>query len=212
VRRARKPIVGYSDLTSLLVFVTQRCGLVAFHGPTVAGRLSGGTAAYHPDSLLRLLTEPEAAGAFRPESLGVLRAGEAAGPLFGGTITQLCASLGTPFAFAPPKGSVLFLEDVNERPYRIDRQLTQLRQANILDAAAAIVFGQLPGCDEPGGEPAAREVVRTLLDGFPGPVLWGFPSGHTSGPAWTLPLGVEVRVIGDPAAPALVVEEGAVAE
>ena len=73
------------------------------------------------------------------------------GPFFGGTIAQLVASLGTPFAFDPPEGCVLFLEDVNERPYRIDRMLTQLRLSGVLGRARALVFGEMRGCDEPGG-------------------------------------------------------------
>ena len=81
--------------------------------------------------------------------------------LVGGTITQLAASLGTPFAFAPPPGCVLFLEDVGERPYRMDRLLTQLKLAGILGRAAAIVFGELRGCDEPGGTRAIRDSSAT---------------------------------------------------
>ena len=74
---------------------------------------------------------------------------------------------------------MLFLEDVAERPYRIDRMLTQLRLAGILDAASAIVLGEFPDCDEPRGEPSARAVLADLLKDFNGPVVYGFPSGHT---------------------------------
>jgi muramoyltetrapeptide carboxypeptidase len=123
-------------------------------------------------------------------------------------MTQLTASLGTPYAFDPPAGCVLFLEDVNERPYRLDRMLTQLRLAGLLSRAVALVFGEMRGCDEPGVTLLARDVVRRLTVDFPGPVLYGFPSGHTAGPAWTLPLGVRVRVVTAP--PAIVVEEAPV--
>lgn len=210
ITQARKPIIGYSDLTSLLQFVTLDCGLVAFHGPTVTGRLSGGPARYDVGSFVRLLTRLEPVGELAPEGVCVLRPGEAGGILLGGTLTQVCASLGTPFAFAPPPGFVLLVEEINERPYRVDRMLTQLRLAGILERAAAIVFGEMPGCDEPAGAPAAKAVVSDLLASFPGPVLFGFPTGHTTGPAWTLPLGVHVRVIADDR-PRLIVEEAAVA-
>ena len=103
---------------------------------------------------------------------------------------------------------MLFIEDVGERPYRIDRMLTQLAQAGILARAGALVFGELPSCDEPGGEHAIRDVLFDLVRGFDGPVLFGFPSGHTTGPTWTLPFGVRARVITSPAA--VVIEEGAV--
>jgi muramoyltetrapeptide carboxypeptidase len=124
-------------------------------------------------------------------------------------MTQLLASLGTPFDFKPPPGSVLFLEDVAERPYRLERMLTQLQQAGILGRTAGLVFGELLQCDEPNGGTTARGVLAEVLHDFPGPVLVGLPSGHTSGPAMTLPLGVDVRLIAD-RRPRLVVEEAAV--
>jgi muramoyltetrapeptide carboxypeptidase len=119
------------------------------------------------------------------------------------------ASLGTPFAFSPPKGHVLFLEDVGERPYRLDRMVTQLRQSGLISRASAVVVGELPQCDESSGDPTARSVIAELFDDFPGPVLVGFPSGHTTGPALTLPLGVSCRVIGGRRA-RFVIEEAAV--
>lgn len=210
VRAARKAIIGYSDLTALLSWVTLGCGVVSFHGPTVAGRLARGAAGYDRDTFVRLLTDPSPLGPVDAPGVEVIVRGEAAGPLVGGTLTQLAASLGTPFAFYPPAGCVLFMEDVNERPYRLDRMLTQLRLAGVLERAAALVFGEMVGCDEPGGEPTAREVLARLVAGFPGPVLFGFPSGHTRGPAWTLPLGVRVRVRARGTTGALIVEEPAV--
>jgi muramoyltetrapeptide carboxypeptidase len=208
-RRARKPFVGYSDLTSVLNFLTTCCQLVAFHGPMLEGRLSRGPAGYDADTFLRALCRPEPMGELAPPALEAIRAGDAHGRLFGGTLTQLLASLGTPFAFDPPAGYVLFLDEVGERPYRLDRMMTQLAQAGLLRRAAGIVIGELPNCDEPSGDPRGRAVMADLLADFPGPVLFGFPSGHTSGPAMTLPLGVHCRVIAS-ARPRLVVEEAAV--
>jgi len=209
VRRARKAFVGYSDLTALLTFVTGPCGVVAFHGPTVAGRLDRGPAAYDEATLLGSLMRAEPLGSLRAPGLAVVRPGEAVGPLAGGNLTQLAASLGTPFAFDPPPGAVLFVEDVNERPYRIDRLWTQLRLAGVIDRVSAVVFGEFPGCDEPGGDVSARDTLARLVGAFPGPVLFGFPAGHTPGPAKTLPLGVLARVVTG-AEPALVIEEAAV--
>jgi muramoyltetrapeptide carboxypeptidase len=148
-------------------------------------------------------------GELTPPGLESIRPGEAGGPLLGGTLTQLLASLGTPFAFAPPAGYVLFLDEVGERPYRLDRMVTQLRHAGLLARAAAIVIGELPKCDEPSGDPTARAVMADLFADFPGPVVIGFPSGHTVGPAMTLPFGVACRVIGGPR-PRLVIDEPAV--
>jgi muramoyltetrapeptide carboxypeptidase len=203
-----KAFIGYSDNTSLLTWLVQR-GIVSFHGPMLEGRLARGEAGYDRDSFRRCLCVPEPAGELLHPQLESLHDGEADGMLVGGTLTQLTASLGTPFAFDPPRGCVLFLEDVAERPYRLDRMLTQLRLAGILSRASAIVFGEMARCDEPGGDPAARDVIRELTGGFSGPVLFGLPSGHTSGATLTLPLGVRTRVIARSRA-AIVIEEAAV--
>ncbi len=90
-------------------------------------------------------------GRLAPEGLEILRPGEATGPLYGGTLTQLAASLGTPYRSIRRTGHVLVLDEVGERPYRIRRLLTQLGQCGVLARAAAVVFGQLPRCDEPDG-------------------------------------------------------------
>jgi muramoyltetrapeptide carboxypeptidase len=208
-RGAAKPFIGYSDLTALLTFLTIQCGVVAFHGPMLAGRLSRGEAGYHRDSFQRALCRPQPVGELTDEGLEVIRPGEARGILLGGTLTQLLASIGTPYAFDPPGGHVLFLDEVGERPYRLDRMVTQLRQTGLLARAAAVVIGQLPRCDEPSGEPTARAVMADLFADFPGPVLFGFPSGHTIGPAMTLPFGVDGRVVAG-TRPRLVIEEAAV--
>jgi muramoyltetrapeptide carboxypeptidase len=208
-RRACKPFIGYSDLTSILAFLTLGCELVAFHGPMLAGRLGRGAAGYDEDSFARALCRREPVGELAPAGLESIRIGEASGLLLGGTLTQLLASLGTPFAFAPPQGYVLFLDEVGERPYRLDRMVTQLRQAGLLARASAVVIGELPRCDEPSGDPTARAVMADLFADFPGPVLIGFPSGHTVGAAMTLPFGVTARVVTG-VLPRLIIEESAV--
>ena len=196
LRRARKALIGYSDITALLNLYA-RCGVVGIHGPMLERRLSLGPAAYDRASFLTLLTSPEPAGDLRPEQLDTFQEGVATGPLFGGTIAQLTAMLGTPWAFDPPKDCILFLEDVGERPYRIHRMLTQLAHAGVLACAKAIVFGEFPRFDEPGGQgPFIRDVLRDFTRGFPGPVVFNFPSGHTTGPTWTLPFGVRAEVTG----------------
>jgi muramoyltetrapeptide carboxypeptidase len=202
-----KLFVGYSDNTSLLSWLTCQCGITGLHGPMIEGRLAGG-AGYDRHSFLELLSGGRGLE-LAPEGLNVLRGGEASGPLFGGTITQLVASLGTPFAFDPPDGCVLFLEEVNERPYRIDRMLTQLQLSGVLARARAIVFGEMRGCDEPNGTVTALDAIARATGGYAGPVIAGFPSGHTTGPIWTLPLGVGVRISTRPK-PALLIEDAAV--
>jgi muramoyltetrapeptide carboxypeptidase len=209
VRRAGKPFIGYSDLTAMLTFHTLTCGMVAFHGPMLDRRLSRGADGYDANSFARALGRREPLGELTAPGVESVRAGEADGPLLGGTLTQLLASIGTPFAFNPPRGYVLFLDEVGERPYRLDREVTQLVQTGLLARASAVVIGELPNCDEPSGDLKGRAVMADLFADFPGPVLIGFPSGHTIGPAMTLPFGVNARVVAD-ARPRLVVEEAAV--
>jgi muramoyltetrapeptide carboxypeptidase len=192
---ARKALIGYSDITAIL-WLYQRNGLAAIHGPMIDRRISKGPSAYDEDSFRRVMMSSEPAGDLAPAQLEALKAGSATGVLTGGTLTQLMASMGTPWAFDPPEGSVLFIEDIGERPYRIHRMLTQAAQAGLFVHARAIVFGEFPGCDEPGGEPAIRDVLRDFTKDFRGPVLFNFPSGHASGPTWTLPFGVKAEITG----------------
>jgi muramoyltetrapeptide carboxypeptidase len=207
LRAARKAFIGYSDTTSLHVWLGSHLQVTSLHGPMIDGRLACGISHYDADSFLRgLTTEP--LGEMRSDSLEVVRRGEASGPLAGGTLTQLLASLATPYEFRPPAGHVLFLDEVAERPYRLQRMLVQLRLSGRLGQAAAVVFGQMPRCDEPGGGATALGVVAECLADFPGPVLFGLPSGHATSPLVSLPFGVRARVVAL-GAPAVVLEEAA---
>jgi muramoyltetrapeptide carboxypeptidase len=202
--------VGYSDLTTLHSWLGCQVGVTSIHGPMLERRLSVGTTAYDVASFLGSLTTTPL-GELTPDGLEGVRPGEAAGPLLGGTLSQLLGSLGTPYAFAPPQGYVLFLDEVGERPYRLDRMLVQATQAGLLARASAVIVGQLPSCDEPGSGVTGRAVVADALAAFPGPVLLGFPSGHTTTPLVTLPIGVHTRVVSGPT-PRVIVEESAVAQ
>jgi muramoyltetrapeptide carboxypeptidase len=204
-----KAFIGYSDTTSLLTWLTLQCQLVTFHGPMLEGRFARGEAAYDRDSFSRCLQRPEPIGEISHDGVEVLKSGEASGMLVGGTLTQLTASLGTPYAFDPPQGHVLFIDEVGERPFRIDRMLTQLRLSGLLGRASAVVFNELPKCDEPGGNLTARAVIADVMQDFPGPVLYGLRSGHTAGAMVTLPFGVRATVV-TTGRPGLMIEESAV--
>jgi muramoyltetrapeptide carboxypeptidase len=186
--------VGYSDLTSIHTWLNLHVGVTSVHGAMIDRRLARGHDAYDVDTFLRSLRS-EPMGELAPEGVESLRPGEATGILLGGTITQLAASLGTPYAFLPPQGTVLFLEDVGERPYRLQRLLMQLRLGGVLARATAVVVGQMTGCDEAGGAATVRSVFEEFFEDFPGPVIFGFPSGHTTAPLISLPFGVEARVV-----------------
>jgi muramoyltetrapeptide carboxypeptidase len=197
LQSARKPLIGYSDITALLCLYLQN-GLMAIHGPMADRRLSRGADGFDVDSFQRVVMSGAPAGELRPPQLEPMHAGNAAGILVGGTLTQLMALMGTPWAFEPPPDTVLFIEDIGERPYRIHRLLTQAAQAGVFKHARAIVFGEFPACNEPGGDPAIVDVLRDFTARLRVPVLFNFPSGHTGGPTWTLPFGVKVEVASGP--------------
>lgn len=210
VRAAQKPIIGYSDITALLMFTTQCAGLVSFHGPMLEARLAKGDQGYDHASFERALYHAEPMGECHVPQLETIVDGDASGVLLGGTVTQLLASLGTPYAFDPPHGYVLFFDEVGERPYRLDRMVTQLRQSGLLARASAVVVGELPRCDEPSGQFTGRSTMADVLSDFPGPVVLGFPSGHTTSPEQTIPFGVRARVVADHRAARVIIEEPAV--
>lgn len=208
LREARKIFIGYSDVTALLCLHLQH-DVACFHGAMIERRLARGELGYDKRSLLACIATAEPVGELAPPGVEVLKRGEARGPLVGGTLTQLVSLLGTPWAYVPPDGCVLFLEDVAERPYRIDRMLTQLKHTGVLGKASAIVFGEFPDCGEPSAEITVRHVAESFAKDCRGPVLFGFPSGHSHRPTWTLPFGVDARVVAN-GSPALIVEESAV--
>jgi muramoyltetrapeptide carboxypeptidase len=126
--------------------------------------------------------------------LRALRPGSASGVLYGGCLSLLVASLGTPYA-AQTEGKLLFLEDLGEKPYQIDRMLRQLRLAGKLDDVTGIIFGEMLDCASPGGSAELTErVIEAVLDWFPGPIAYGLRSGHVSRSNVTLPFGVEARL------------------
>jgi len=162
LRRRPRAYVGYSDLTPLLLAVVRRLGLVAFHGPLVGAELARGLTAGERESLLAAL-----AGRY-PTAVplgGWLREGAADGPLLGGCLSLLTATLGTDW-FPDLTGAVVFLEDVNEPPYRIDRMLTHLALSGNLDRIGGMIIGHLDGA---GGSPgSAGSVDSAGTAGFAG--------------------------------------------
>ncbi len=207
LRESRKALIGYSDITAILSFYLNH-GLTAIHGPMIDRRLAKGPEGYDEASFRRVTMAAGPAGELRPAQLETLHEGDASGVIVGGTLTQIAALLGTPWAMKVPSGAVLFLEDVSERPYRVHRMLTQLAQSGVLARAGALVFGEFRGCDEPGGRVLIRDVLREFTRGFPGPVLFGLPFGHTRGAPLSIPIGVRAHVTTSP--PSLVIEEAAV--
>ena len=168
-----KLVVGFSDVTALHALLAG-AGLRSIHGPVVTQL--GELALDDVESLFSLLEGGTGAPIDDLDSVGTTATVE--GHLVGGNIELVSSLVGTPWAYAL-RGNVLLLEEVGERPYRIDRQLTQLLLAGALDGVAAIVVGDLVQCDETEG-PTAREVVIERLRGLGVPILTGLPVGHGS--------------------------------
>ena len=180
-----KILVGYSDVTSLLSFATGKLGWVTFHGPMVATDLPDLRSADRAsllDALCGRASEPLRLGA-------TLRRGVAEGRLFGGCLSILVSLLGTPYA-VHLADRILFLEDVNEEPYSLDRMLTQLRHTGELARARGIVFGEMANC---GRRSDLLAVLRERTADLGIPVAFGAPSGHGRGKR-TIPLGARVRL------------------
>jgi len=192
VRANPKHLVGYSDVT-VLHLALDRLGLSSLHGPMVAWELADGETAYDKASLLCALTGEGVWGC--GDALRPLRAGAATGVLRGGCLSLLSACAGTPWALrTDERPTILFVEDVDERPYRVDRMLRQLRLSGALAGVRGLVFGEMRGC-RPGPEAGfeLEDVILEALAGLAVPVAIGLPSGHASGRNVTLPLGAEAR-------------------
>ncbi|HSF43105.1 MAG TPA: LD-carboxypeptidase [Thermoanaerobaculia bacterium] len=196
LRRHPRAYVGYSDLTPLLLGLVERLGLVSFHGPLVAAELARGLSAEEEESLLGAL-----AGRYPVEQpfTSTLREGEnggVSGPLLGGCLSLLAATLGTPF-FPDLEGSLVFWEDINEAPYKVDRMLTHLSLSGNLTNIEGMIVGHIEGAGEPGGEPAKTAewpaLVASNLSGFSWPLAWGLEIGHVA-PNRTLPVGLPARL------------------
>lgn len=194
-----KILVGYSDLTVLLTYFADAVGLVTFHGPMVAKDWA------HDDGVDMASWQAALAGTTVWEvNLGTgsgasgLVEGTAEGILYGGCLSILVASLGTPYKIHT-EGTILFLEDLGEKPYQIDRMLMQLKLAGKLDAVRGIVFGEMRDCTQnPDQGYTLEEVVLRIVGTLGVPVAYGVRSGHVTAGNITLPIGVraELRVRG----------------
>ncbi len=188
-----KVFVGYSDLTFLHSLLNGH-GLVTFHGPMVAKH--DFAEGLWDEASFRSATFGDTPYATRPGSTRVLRPGTGEGRLQGGCISILASGAGTPLAMRPdPEGTILFLEDLEERPYRIDRHLFQLRASGAFEGVRGIVFGDMQDCDPPAGaDYALVDVILEALAGLDVPIAIGLSSGHTRNPNVTLPFGARARL------------------
>ena len=193
IAESAKPLIGYSDLTAVQLWLLDQIQLPAFHGPMVAADFSREDGVHLPSLQAALAGQTYSVGA--AEGMRTLHPGRARGTLYGGCLSILVALLGTPYE-PQTEGKLLFLEDLNARPYQIDRMLWQLQQAGKLDGVKGIVFGEMLDCTSPGAAPELlEEVILRVFDDFQGPIAIGLRSGHVSRSNVTLTFGVEAELL-----------------
>ena len=215
--RHPKVVLGYSDITALLVPLHAATGLVTFHGPIARAAL-GPFSRWHLDRVTTSVSPAGRLGRLAPPSdvlvsssnrIVTLRGGRAEGPLVGGNLSLLQCLVGTPW-FPDLAGAILFIEDVGEDLYRVDRMLAHLRTVGALGKVAGVVVGRFTEMDRGGDDGALGfdEVLATYLEPLGIPVAHGFPIGHIE-EQWTMPIGVRARLDADAGEVELL--EGAVA-
>ncbi len=204
LRANPKVFVGYSDITALHLAIQKHARIVTFHGPVLISAFTdytqrGFRRALFEKRPLGALTNPPETNPLRPaHTCRTIRDGRARGPLTGGNLTLVTSTLGTPYEIET-RGRILFLEDVDEEPYGIDRMLTQLRLAGKLEQAAGIVFGECENCRPRDYKPSYEstfsfgEVLDRILGPLKVPVLAGLTIGHTDDQL-TLPIGLQASL------------------
>lgn len=192
---AAKIVLGYSDITSLQVFLWQTLGWVTFYGPMVASGFDESNG-YDRDSFSLALGQN--AGGWSIDLQGeALTSGSSEGILLGGCLTLVEATLGTPWEL-DTTGAILVLEDRGMRPYQVDRALMHLRQAGKFRKIRGLVLGEFPECAAPDGGENVRDVAMRVFTSAREtaslPLVFGVPAGHTRRAMLTLPLGVQARL------------------
>jgi muramoyltetrapeptide carboxypeptidase len=193
---ARNPkiVLGCSDITSLLTVITDRTGLVTFHGPMIAKDIAEGT---FDEKSWNACFGTESGWSIRSADLKVLQPGHAKGRLYGGCLSMLAASLGTPYQIETDD-TILFIEDVAEKPFRIDRMLMQLHLAGCLNRVRGFVFGEMLDCLPPTNETySLQQVITRVLSPYKVPIVFCLKSGHVSSGNITLPIGVQAELLAE---------------
>ncbi len=201
IKKNPKIFIGYSDITALHLAISQNCGLVTFHGPVAASTFSD----YSKKHVINMLMNPSApykielspdnvakeSNLFKTE---IITKGKCRGKIVGGNLSLLTALAGTPFALRNVKGKILFIEDVGELPYRIDRMLTQLRQSVDLHSLAGIALGVFEDCNPKNSDSQSLiDVIKDRLGDLKIPVIYGLSFGHIRD-QFTLPVGIEAEL------------------
>lgn len=201
IRDNPKIIMGFSDITALATAIFNNSGLVNFHGPVASSTFNKFTIDSLKKSIFLSAENPfEYLPYIEPSSI-VLAKGTAEGRLVGGNLSMLVATMGTPYELNT-KGSILFIEEILEEPYRVDRMITQLLLGGKLDDCNGIIMGHFTKCEATSksasfkAQFSLREVLEDRFQHLSVPVLYGFPFGHIL-EKLTIPFGIKARISTD---------------
>jgi muramoyltetrapeptide carboxypeptidase len=192
-----KIFVGYSDITALLIAIHQKTGLIVFHGPMVAPDFPNLTE-YTKNYMIKALMKIEPIGDVENPAEGpfirVINEGRAEGEIIGGNLSLIVSTLGTPYEI-DTKGKILFIEEVNEEPYRIDRMLTQLILSKKLSEAAGIIICEIRNYEQkvPKSTLTLDEVIQDRIGSIKVPAIYGLCCGHGLNKI-TIPIGVKASL------------------
>jgi len=198
IKKNPKIFVGYSDVTALQLAFFRRANLVTFGGPMLAVDFHSEVNPYTEENFWRTVTSTKKIGKVRlpeNETLLPLTGGKAEGEIIGGNLSLVLALLGTPY-FPKMKNKILFIEDVDEAPYRIDRMLNQLAIAGILGKISGVLLGEFTECEEKDQEKKSlklEEVLQNYLGDLNIPVIKNFPHGHRKANL-TIPFGISTKI------------------
>lgn len=200
-----KVFLGFSDITAMHLAISRNAGLVTFHGPMLLSALNKYSVDYLKKALFNTIPIGEivnpatSAGSRNSHHLRVLKPGKATGQLIGGNLSIVSSLMGTPYEI-DTKGKILFIEDVGEEPYRIDRMLVQLKLAGKFRDAAGIVIGECSECEYTKAshvwDHSLGEVLDRVFEDASVPVVYGYMFGHTTDQI-TLPVGVTAELDAD---------------
>lgn len=193
IRAHPKPFFAYSDHTAIQSWILDQIGLVAFHGPMAAADFSCESGVHLASFQAALTGGLVSVGA--EQGIRILRPGRARGTMYGGCLSILTASLGTPCA-PQTEGKLLFLEDIGVKPYQIDRMLRHMILAGKFEGVCGFIFGEMLNCVSAGtATDLLEQVILRVLEPFDVPIAIGLRSGHVSGGNVTLPFGIEAELL-----------------
>lgn len=194
IKRNPKIFMGFSDITTLLNYIYSYCNLITFHGPMESSNLKDNETLNSFIKTLMKGTKPYELRNPPNKKIKILNKGVAKGQLVGGNLALITSTLGTPYEI-DTNGKILFIEEVEEEPYRIDRMLTQLLLSGKLEQCSGFILGQFKDCDLPNYDNSLtlKEVIQDRLLKLNKPTVSNVMSGHDY-PRLTLPIGAKVEL------------------